>query len=121
MRVFADGGVSGRGRGPARQPNGVADPAHGVNQRRSVDIDLLAQVADVGLEHTGVTTEVVIPYVVEQLSAAQYLARVDQEVMQQPVFGRGEFDEAAAAEHLAGVVVHLEIAERDPGAAAGTV
>src|SRR5665213_659736 len=71
------------------KPEGVADAAHGMDQRPPVDVDLLAQVADVGLEHAGVTTEVVIPDVVEQLRAGEHFARVGQQVAQQPVLGGG--------------------------------
>src|SRR6185437_12985088 len=65
-----------------RQAQGVADTADRVNQRRRpcVDgIDLLAQIADVGLEHSGVATEVVVPDVVEQLGPREHLARVRQQ------------------------------------------
>ena len=53
------------------QPSGaqrVADAAHGVDQRRAVRVELLAQIADVGLEHARVAAEVVVPDVVEDLA-----------------------------------------------------
>src|ERR671910_437409 len=47
---------------PARgEAERVAHAAHRVDQRRAVDVDLLAQVADVGLQHAGVAGEVVVP------------------------------------------------------------
>src|SRR4051812_42381756 len=67
----------------------VAHAAHRVDQRRAVDIELLAQVADVGLEHARVAAEVVLPHVLEQLRAGEDAARVEHEVAQEAVLGRG--------------------------------
>ena len=63
-----------------------------MDQRRAVQVELLAQVADVGLEHARVAAEVVVPDVVEQLRAGEHAARVEHQVAQQPVLGRGQVD-----------------------------
>src|SRR6476646_4894200 len=61
----------------------VAHAAHGVDQRRPVDVELLAQVADVGLEHARVAAEVVFPHMLEELRAREHAARVEHEVAQE--------------------------------------
>src|ERR1700729_2136526 len=45
----------------------VADAAHGVNHRVPARVDLLAQVADVQLDHMGLAAEVVVPDPVQDL------------------------------------------------------
>ena len=52
-------------------PQRVADAAHGVDQRRVDVVDLVAQVADVGLEHAGVAGEGVVPHALEDLLAGR--------------------------------------------------
>src|SRR3954471_15138992 len=90
----------------------VADAAHGVDERRSVLVELLAQVADVRLEDARVAAEVVLPDVLEQLRAGEHAARVEHEVAQQPVLRRGQLDVLAVADHLVGVLVELDVLER---------
>ena len=72
----------------------VADAAHRLDQRLVAGVDLLAQVADVGLEHAGVAVEVVLPDVVEDLLARQHAARIEHEVVEQAVLGGRQFDVA---------------------------
>src|SRR5690242_9696029 len=67
----------------------VADAAHGVDERRAVLVELLAQVAHVRLEHPRVAAEVVLPDVLEQLRAREHAPRVEHEVAQEAVLGRG--------------------------------
>src|SRR3954451_351543 len=93
----------------ARAAQGVTDAAHGVDERRAVDVELLAQVADVGLEHAGVAAEVVLPHVLEQLGAGEDAARIEQEVAQQAVLGGGEVDRCAVARHLVRVLVEFDV------------
>ena len=76
-----------------------------------MDIELLAQVADVGLQHARVAAEVIAPYVVEQLRPGQDPSRIQQQVAQEPVLGGGELDRMRAAVDLAGVLVELEVGE----------
>src|SRR3954451_24487296 len=95
----------------ARAAQGVTDAAHGVDERRAVDVELLAQVADVGLEHAGVAAEVVLPHVLEDLRAGQHAARVQHQVAQQPVLGGREVDRLAGARDLVRVLVELEVGE----------
>src|SRR4051794_27566472 len=98
----------------ARAAQRVADPAHGVDERRAVDVELLAQVADVGLEHAGVAAEVVLPDVLEQLGAREHAARVEHEVAQQAVLGGGEVDRRAVARNLVRILVELDVLEHQP-------
>ena len=106
-----------RAQRPASRPRRaqrVADAAHGLDQRRAVRVELLAQVADVGLEHARVAAEVVVPHVVEDLRAGQHAARVEHQVAQQPVLGGGQLDRLAAARDLVRVLVELEVLEDEP-------
>ncbi len=62
----------------AGQAQAVADAANGVDQRRILDVDLVAEVADVGLEHAGVAGERVVPHRLENLVTCEHLASVGQ-------------------------------------------
>src|SRR4029079_7381516 len=98
--------------GLGRQPQDVADAALGVDQRgEAIGVDLASQVGDVGLDDAGLTAEVVVPDVVEDLGLGQDPVRVEHEVAQQLELGRRHLDDAAAAPDLVGVVVELEIVE----------
>src|SRR6185312_263896 len=83
---------------PARRLQAVADAPHGADQRRAVGVELLSQVADVGLQHAAVAPEVVVPDMVEQLRAGHHAARVEHQVAKQPELGRGQLDRLARAE-----------------------
>ena len=78
-----------------------------------MDVELLAQVADVGLEHARVAAEVVLPDVLEELRAREHAARVEHEVAQQAVLGRGELDVLPRAHDLVRVLVELDVLERE--------
>src|SRR6202035_391434 len=86
----------------ARRLKGVPDTADRLDQRGAVRIELLSQVADVGLQHAAVTPEVVVPYVVEQLGSGHHAARVQHQIAQQAVFGGGELDRSARPCDLTG-------------------
>src|SRR4029079_13878679 len=75
--------------GPRRAED-VTDAAHGLDQRRLEGVGLAGEVADVRLQHARVAAEVVVPDVVEDLAAREHTTRVDQEIPEQPVLGRGE-------------------------------
>src|SRR6266853_4704350 len=86
----------------------VPDAAHGLNQGRLEAIDLAAQVADIGLEHARVAAEVVVPYVVEDLTAGEDAAGGDQQIAEQAILGRGQLDDVGAAAHLMRFVIQLQ-------------
>src|SRR3954449_11231433 len=71
-------------------PQRAADETDGVDQWRAVLVQLLAQVAHVGLDHVRVALEVVAPDVVEDLGLREDEPRVLHEVAQQVELGRGE-------------------------------
>ena len=77
-------------------------------------IQLLAQVADVGLDDVRVTVEVVAPDVVEDLRLGEHQARVLHEVAQQVELGRGEPQGLTGAPDLVRVDDHLEVRELQP-------
>ena len=76
-------------------------------------IDLPAQVAHVRFEHACVAAEVVVPHVVEDLSAGQHPTGVDEQVTQQPVLRVRQLDNLAVAPDLVRFVVELEVGERE--------
>ena len=84
-----------------------------MDQGRPELVDLLAQIADVGLDHVGVAVEVVLPHVVEDLRLRECPPRVEHQVAQQLVLGRRELDAGAPAPHLVRVVVELEVGEHE--------
>src|ERR1700733_16071952 len=81
-------------------------------------IDLLAQIADVRLEHPRIAPEVIAPYVIEQLRARKYSPRIEEQVAQEPVLCGRQLDRAPVPRHLARVLVELEVREGQP---AGTL
>src|SRR5690242_14299273 len=91
----------------------VAHAADGVDQRRPVDVELLAEVADVGLEHARVAAEVVLPGVLEELRAREDAPGVEHEVAQEPVLGRGELHVLPRPRDLVRVLVELDVLERE--------
>ena len=74
-------------------------------------VQLLAQVAHVGLDDVRIAVEVVAPHVIEDLRLREHEARVLHEVPQQVELGRGEPQRLAGAPHLVGVDDHLEVRE----------
>src|SRR6476646_12304720 len=91
----------------------VAHAANRVDQPRAPPVHLLAEVADVRLEHAGVAAEVVLPDVVEDLGPAQDTARIEHQVAEQAVLGVGELDLPSGPVHLAGLGVQLDVLERE--------
>src|SRR6516165_3217807 len=84
--------------------------AHGLDQRRAVDVELAAQVAHVGLDDVRIAAEVVPPDVLEDLSLREHTARVEQEEPEQVELGGGEVDAVLAAEDLVAALVEEEVA-----------
>src|SRR4051794_5881541 len=87
-------------------PEAVADQPDGVDQRRSEPVELLPEVADVGLDDVGVAVEVVLPHVVEDLRLGEDPSRVEEEEAQQVELGGGEVDGGAVPPDLPRVLVH---------------
>src|SRR5262249_52812851 len=69
---------------------------------------------DVGLDDSGVTPEVVVPHVVEDLHLREHPVRVPHEVPQQLELGRGQLDLLAAPPHLVAVLVQFQVGELQP-------
>ena len=108
-------GAERHGQSWRRLAKGVADQADGVDDRRAGHLELLAQVADVGLDDVAVAPEVVVPDVVEDLGLGQDVAGVEQEEAEQVELGGGQGDDLAGPGHLVGVLVHLDVGEtQDP-------
>ena len=80
-------------------------------------VDLAAQVGHIGLDDVHVATEVVAPHMVEDLRLRQHGPCIDDEVAQQGEFGRRQGDGLAGLPYLVGVLVELDIGEREPGGA----
>src|SRR5260370_42401508 len=95
----------------SRLAEDVPDAAHGLDQRRLVAIDLAAQVADVRLEHARVAAEGVMPHMVEDLSAREDAAGVDQQIAEQAVLGRGQLDGVGATAHPVPLVLQLGVGQ----------
>jgi hypothetical protein len=72
-------------------------------------VDLLAQVADVGLDDVVVAAEVVAPDVVQDLGLGQHPPGVQQQVAQQLELGRGQLDRPPAPLDLVAVLVEGEV------------
>src|SRR6266540_6138148 len=90
------------------QPQAVADTAHGVDQRRLLEVDLFAQVTDVGLDDAGIAAEVVAPDVVDDLSLRHHAPGVQEQVAEQVELRPRELDRRPIAPDLVRVLVHLE-------------
>src|SRR5690606_12497203 len=94
----------------------VAEAALGLDHRLGqVLVDLAAQVGDVALDDARVAVEVVLPHVVEDLRLRQHPVGVEHEVTQQLELGGGELDGHISHGHLAGVLIHRELAGADDG------
>src|SRR5450432_4155364 len=72
-----------------REPEHVADPAEGVQQVRLGGVDLAPQHGHVRLHDAGVTAEVVVPDMVQDLHLGKHPVRVAHEVPEQLEFGGG--------------------------------
>ena len=112
-RVRRDTGYCSDSLSRSRLTQGVADQTDRVDDRGAGRLQLLAQVADVGLDHVAVPAEVVVPHVVEDLGLGQHVARIEEEEPEQVELGGGERDGLAGPGHLVGVLVHLDVGERE--------
>ena len=95
----------------------VPGSAHGVDHRRPVRIDLLAQVGDVELDHVRLAAEVVVPDPIEDLGLAEHPPRVAHQVAQQLELGGRQRDLDPAPGDFVAVFVKREIADHQRGVA----
>src|SRR5262249_5888287 len=110
-RARAACGATSRGALPLAGFEDVTGLPHGADQRWAGGVELLAQVADVGLDDVRVAAEVVAPDVLEDLSLRQDTTRVQHEETEEVELGRGELDPALAAEDLVAALVEHEVGE----------
>ncbi len=97
-------------RRPTRRER-VPDEPHRLDQRRPERVELLPQVADVGLDDVRVAAEVVVPHVVEDLALRQHAARVQHQEAEQLELGARQLDRLVAAPHLARLLVERQVGE----------
>src|SRR5215218_5068210 len=95
----------------ARRTQHVARAPHGVDHRRPVRVDLLAQVGDVELDDVGLPAEVVVPHPVQDLGFAEHPARVAHQIAEQLELGGGQRDLLAAPGNLVAVLVQGQVAD----------
>src|SRR5437867_7360632 len=95
------------------KPKDVPHTPHRVDQPRFQDVDLLPQIADVGLHDRGVAAEIVVPDVVEDLALRKDPARVGEKESQEVELGRGQLDRLSRSPYLVRVLVHLEVGEAE--------
>src|SRR5207248_4226088 len=84
-----------------------------LDEGRAEQVELLAQIAHVGLDDVRVAAEVVAPDVLEDLALREDAARVEHEVAQQAELGSGQLDPGVAAQHLVPLLVEHEIGEAE--------
>src|SRR5215469_18818977 len=104
-----------------RQSQHVPDAAQRVDQPRLGAVDLAAEHGHVRLDDPGLTAEVVVPDMVEDLHLRQNPVGVAHEVPQQLELGRGELDGLPGAPHLVAVFVEFQVGELEPGCGLSTV
>src|SRR5271165_74051 len=86
---------------PTAVTNHVSGAAHGAEQRRvEIPIDLCAKARHMHVDHVGLRIEMIIPHVLEQHGAGDYLARILHQIFQQPEFARLQNDFLAGPGHL---------------------
>ena len=82
-----------------------------MDQGRTVLVELLAEIAHVGLADVGVAVEVVVPDVVEDLRLGDHPRRVFHEEAQHLELGRGEIDVVPGPTHRVGIDVEFDVGE----------
>src|SRR5665647_873994 len=87
---------------------GAADGADRV--LLTAGVEQLAQASDMHIHGALVDIDVAAPDAVEQLLAAEHAARMLQEELQEPVFGRPEVDRTAGAGDAALLAVEFDVA-----------
>jgi hypothetical protein len=92
----------------AHHITGVAHRAH--QRALGVELDFLAQLGDVHVDHVGLRVEVVVPDRFEQHRACHHLVGVPHQVLEQLELARLQVDGAAGARHAPRQQVHAQIA-----------
>src|SRR5450631_3659558 len=82
---------------------------------RETFIDFRAQARDVHVDHIGLRVEMVVPHVLQQHGAGDYLPRVLHQVFQQAEFARLQRNLSCAAADLMRQPVEFEIADAQHG------
>src|SRR6516165_11570756 len=104
-----------------RQAQHVPDAAQRVDQPRLGAVDLAAEHGHVRLDDPGVTAEVVVPDMVENLHLGQHPVRVAHEVAKQLELGGGELHRRPGAPYLVAVLVEFQVGELQPRCRLGAV
>src|ERR1035437_9213823 len=84
-----------------------------MDDRRADRFELLAEIADVGLDHVAASAEVVVPHVVEDLGLGQHVARGEEEETKQVELGGREGDGLTGPSHFVGALVHLDVGKAE--------
>lgn len=87
----------------------VAHAADSVDEARLVRIDLASKIGNIALYDVAVTTEIVVPHVIEDLGLAEHNLRVDHEVTQQLELGGGKIDDLAGLGDFVHVIIEGKI------------
>src|ERR671912_2372472 len=102
-----------------RRAKNISRPAHGVDHRRPVGVDLLPQVGNVKLDHVGLAAEVVVPDPIEDLGLAEDAARIAHQIAEQLELGGGQLDLDPTTGDLMAVLIESQITHDERRAALG--
>ena len=105
----------------AGDPEHVADAPQRVDQVGLHQVDLAAEVGDVGLDDVAVAVEVVVPHVVEDLGLREHPPGVHHEVAQQLELRGRQRHRRAAPPDLVAVLVELQVAGDEAGHLGGAL
>jgi len=90
----------------------IADAAHGMDQGLGlILVDLLAQAADLHVDHPGLGVEVIVPHPFQQHASRDHLILVADKEFQQAKFPGLQGDGLAAPFDLAVAQVQLEVGD----------
>jgi len=97
---------------PCRGPHAVTDSAHGfqVLGISRIELDFLAQAADIDIHRARCDEAQVAPYGVEKLVAGEDQASVPGQVVQQPEFGGRDRHRLAAYCHGQSAAINFDLA-----------
>src|SRR5579859_2912537 len=92
----------------------ISGVAHRAQQRAlELRVDLLPQLADMHVHHVGLRVEMVVPDILQQHGARDYLIRVPHEVLEQLEFARLQRNLAVSARDLARQRIHMQVADNE--------
>src|ERR1700691_2747674 len=90
----------------------IACVAHRAQQRTvELSIDLLAQFADMHVDHVGLRVDVIISYTLQQHGARHHLAGMPHQVFEQLELARLQRDGPIPAGDFAGQGIHVQVAD----------